>query len=312
MNDVRRRSYKDLTLPQLRSFCEVCRLGSYAAAARQLLLTTPAVWEQIQALERHYDRSLLKRSGNSVRPTPDGQQLLEMIQPLLAGLESTKSVLQQQTSGPPAALSFATHLRVLTDDISRGLARFQRQFPQVRLHIVYTGNDVDQRVAEGTADVGLSLEPGPDVPCRPTLVYEPAGQIDYLLVTPPRHPLLGRRSLHLKHILEHPLVLADAGGYSRRRVEEALHRHALAPQLVLAVETSSDEYTLSCVRAGLGVGITVGTGCGVIYRGLGVRPLRRWLGTARIGFLWRRGAHLPPATRALADAIRACVRPPRA
>ena len=44
MSDVRRRSYKDLTLPQLRSFCEVCRLGSYAAAARQLLLTTPAVW----------------------------------------------------------------------------------------------------------------------------------------------------------------------------------------------------------------------------------------------------------------------------
>ncbi len=307
MHAARRRSYKDLTLPQLRSFCEVCRLGSYAAAARQLLLTTPAVWEQIQALERHYGLPLLVRRGNSIRPTPDGRQLLEMLQPLLAGLDSTKSVLQQQTAGPPAALSFATHLRVLTDDISRGLARFRRAFPQVRLHVVYTGNDVDQRVAEGTADVGLSLEPGPDVPCRPTLVYEPAGQIDYLLVAPPRHPLLSRRTLTLRHILEHPLVLADAGGYSRRRVEEALHLHALASRLSLAVETSSDEYTLSCVRAGMGVGITVGTGRGVIYRGLGVRPLRRWLGAARVGFLWKRGAHLPPATRSLADAIGACI-----
>src|SRR5437773_6175175 len=75
----------------------------------------------------------------------------------------------------------------------------------------------------------------------------------------------------------------------------------------VAVETSSDEYTLSCVRAGLGVGITIGTGRGHLYRGLGVRSLRRWFGTARVGFLWPRGAYVPPAQRELAGAIRACV-----
>ena len=70
------------------------------------------------------------------------------------------------------------------------------------------------------------------------------------------------------------------------------------------VATSSDEYTLSCVRAGLGVGITIGTGRGHFYRGLGVRVLRRWFGTARVGFLWKRGAHVPVLQRELADAIR--------
>ena len=90
--------------------------------------------------------------------------------------------------------------------------------------------------------------------------------IDYLLVARPRHPLLARRGLHLRQILQYPLVLAEAAGYSRRRLEEALHRHALAPRLKLAVETSSDDYTLSCVRAGLGVGITVGTGRGAFYQ----------------------------------------------
>ena len=73
----------------------------------------------------------------------------------------------------------------------------------------------------------------------------------------------------------------------------------------VVVETSSDEYTLSCVRAGLGVGITVGTGHGHLYHGLGVRPLTRWFGLARVGFLWKRGAYVPPAQRALADAVRA-------
>src|SRR5437764_1246828 len=138
MTVAARRSYKDLSLAQLRSFCEICRLGRYTAAARTRLLTVPAVWEQMQGLERYY---------------------------------------------------------------------------------------------------GISL-----------------------LVTPSKHPLLRRRALHLRHVLEFRLVLGEAVAYSRHRVQEVLHRHALEPEATVAVETSSDEYTLSCVRAGLGVGITIGTG----------------------------------------------------
>jgi DNA-binding transcriptional LysR family regulator len=303
---TRRQAYKDLTLPQLRSFCEVCRLGSYAAAGRQLLLTSPAIWEQVKALERHYGAALVARRDGAIRPTAEGEQLLEMVRPLLAGLDSTKEVLHERGGGP-LVLTLATHLRVLSEEISRGLRRFQAAWPRVRLRVHYTGNDVDQRVAEGEADVGLSLEPGPDVPCATTLIYEPAGEIGYLLVARQRHPLLARRQLHLRDILQHPLVVAEAPGYSRRRLEEALHRHALAMPLPLAVETSSDEYTLSCVRAGLGVGVAVGTGRGVLFRGLGVRSLSRWLGTARYGFLWKRGAILPEATRSLARCLREAI-----
>jgi DNA-binding transcriptional LysR family regulator len=166
---------------------------------------------------------------------------------------------------------------------------------------------VDQRVLSGEADVGFTLEPGPDIPCATAVVYEPAGDVDYLLVTPPRHPLLRKRPLRLPHVARYPLVLGEPVAYSRRRVQEILHRHDLIRTVAVAVETSSDEYTLSGVRAGLGVGITIGTGQGNLYRDLGVRSLSRWFGTARIGFLWKRGAHLPPAQRELARAIQACV-----
>lgn len=304
MSDPKRHSYKNLSLAQLRGFCAVCRRGGYAAAARDLDLTSPAVWEQMQALERHYGRRLLERQGNVIRPTADGEHLLEMVRPLLAGLESTKEVLQQHDGALPKRLTLATNLRVLTEEVSRGLRQFQHGYPQVRLRVFYTGNDVDQRVLGDEADVGLTLEPGPDAPCSTAVVYEPAGELDYLLVTPRRHPLARQRALQLDHIVRYPLVLGEPGAYSRHRVQEVLHRHNLSGSAEVAVETSSDEYTLSCVRAGLGVGITVGTGHGHLYRGLGVRPLRRWLGTARVGFLWQRGAHVPPAQRALADAIR--------
>src|SRR5580765_7789021 len=104
---VPRRHFKELTLSQLRSFGVVCRLGSYAAAARELLLTSPAVWEQMQGLARHYGCRLLVRSGNGIVPTAEGAQLLEMIRPLLAGLDSTPDELNHQGGELPPTLPVA-------------------------------------------------------------------------------------------------------------------------------------------------------------------------------------------------------------
>lgn len=300
-----RRPYKELTLQQLRSFCAVCDHGGYAAAAREMNLTSPAVWEQVQGLERHYGVRLLERQGHGVRPTGAGIDLLAIVRPLLAGLESSRDVLRQQDGAAPAELTLATNLRVLCEEVSLALRRFHDAMPPVRLRVIYTGNDVEARVLSDEADVGFTLEPGPDTPPMPAIRYEPAGEVDYLLVTPADHPLLRDPDLSLEGIVRHPLVLGHAEGYSRRRVQEILHREQLTGALRVAVETNSDEYTLSCVRAGLGVGITIGTGRGHLYQGLGVRSLGAWFGSARVGFVWKRGAHQPPAQRALAEALRA-------
>jgi LysR family cys regulon transcriptional activator len=303
MRGAATRTFKDLTLAQLRSFAVVCRLGSYAAAARELLLTSPAVWEQMQGLERHYGCRLLVRRGNGIAATPEGQQLLDMIRPVLAAIDSTRDVVQQRGGAAPAVLTVATNLRVLADEISQALRRFQKQHRSVQLRLIFTGNDVDEWIADGRADVGLTLEPGPDQPSSATVTYEACGEVDYLLVAPRQHPLMRTRSFKLRQIADHPLVLGIAASYSRRRVEEVLHRHDLAGNIQLAVETSSDEYTLTCVRAGLGIGITIGIGQGQLYRGLAVRTLRNWFGTARVGFLWKQGAHLLAPQVALATSI---------
>src|SRR5215210_7014461 len=105
MSLASRLKFKDVTLTQLRSFIEVCRLGGCAAAARKLLLTTPAVWEQMRALERHFDVALLERRAGAMRPTQQGQRLLELLRPLLAGLDSAKETLRQEDGALPEQLT---------------------------------------------------------------------------------------------------------------------------------------------------------------------------------------------------------------
>lgn len=306
----RRPAYKDLSLVQLRSFVEVCRLESYAAAARELHLTSPALWEQLRGLESYYDCSLLKRSGNRMLPTPEGRQLLEMAGPLLAGLESTRAVLRQRQGEQPQQIRFVSGLRMLLEEVSLGMAVFRREHPQICLSLSHPGGeDLDEDVERGRADLGLTIEPGPGSTSPSAgVVHEPAYEMDYLLVAPADHPLARKRTLRLHDLVEHPLILGRPEDYARRRVEEVLYREGLLDQLRVAVETSTATLTFSSVRAGMGIGISVGNPQGLLARGLHVRSLSRWFGTARFVFVWKRGALRSPFLTRLTECITSTIR----
>jgi hypothetical protein len=86
-------------------------------------------------------------------------------------------------------------------------------------------------------------------------------------------------------------------------VQEVFHRHHLVDHMLVAVETNSDEYSTHCVRAGLGVAITVGLPTAWLYRGLHTRTLGRWFGSVRIGFVWKEGVIQSPAQQELARCV---------
>ncbi len=64
--------YKEIQLPQLRSFCVVATEGNFTAAARRLGLSTPTVWQQVRALETHLKTTLIRRRGRVVELTDEG------------------------------------------------------------------------------------------------------------------------------------------------------------------------------------------------------------------------------------------------
>jgi DNA-binding transcriptional LysR family regulator len=302
---VRTDRYKDLRLSQLRSYCEVCRLGSFAAAAQALHLTTPAVWEQVRSLESHYGVELLRRHGRSIQLTAEGAALADSMSRLLAEFDSTHELIQQQSGALPERITLVVSLRVQMHEVLRALRQFQLNYPTVGLRLRQVDSaDVAALLVAGDADLGIMLKPGPHDQSPAMIEYEPISEMDFLLVAPRGHPLIGKRTLKISDIVEYPLVLGRPEAFSRRRFEEVVHSHQLESRARVALETSSGSLTLAAVREGLGVGIVACMPNGVLTDGLGVRSLRRWFGTAQVVFARRRGAHLPPVQQHLADAIR--------
>ena len=61
---------------RLRAFATVARLGGFTAAARDLGISQPAVSQRIAELEKELDCTLLERTRDGVRLTPEGERLL--------------------------------------------------------------------------------------------------------------------------------------------------------------------------------------------------------------------------------------------
>ncbi|MEM7231360.1 MAG: LysR family transcriptional regulator [Planctomycetota bacterium] len=294
----------DLSTRQMRMFCAVYRLRSYAAAGREAGLSTSAAWEQVKEIQKVYGVDLFSRRGRQVEPTAAGERLHELLQPLIAGIDSTRKALLDTQESQPSRVTIASAVRMMLEEVSIALREFRRLHPEVTVTVLQCdAGDAQRIVDEGHADVALTLEPGPGY-AGDHVDLEPAYAIDYLLVAPARHELGAKRAVRLSDLTRYPLILPNEGSYSRHVLDQALHRQGIDAKLDVAVETANSAFTLACVRAGLGVGVVAGRGDGPLCKGLVVRSLRRLLGRARIVFVWKRGVIVPPTLRSLAETIR--------
>jgi DNA-binding transcriptional LysR family regulator len=193
---------------------------------------------------------------------------------------------------------------MLIEEVGAALKDFQQRHPNVTICLRQSDSrDAQPLVADGAVDMALVLEPGPGYAGK-DVTLEPAYDIDYLLIAPPRHPLAKRARLQPADLTKYPLVVPYADTYARHLLDQMLHDHGLRASARIAIETANSAFTVACVRSGLGVGVIAGQADGPLCEGLVVRSLARWLGQARIVFVRRRGALLSPILRQLSDTIR--------
>ena len=142
-------------LNSLSSFLEVARRRSFAAAARELGVSTSALSQSVRQLEARLGVTLLTRTSRSVALTDAGQRLLENAGPAVEqAIESLKTV-----SVRPGEVTGRVRLTVPTPAVALVLARLLprliERHPRVEVE-VYTENRFVNAVAEGF-DAGIRL-----------------------------------------------------------------------------------------------------------------------------------------------------------
>ena len=230
-------------------FRAVARHLSFSRAAEELLLTQPAVTQQIKALEEEVGLPLFDRAGGRVALTPVGKILFGYAVKLKELAEEAEQAIAQESGAHAGRLSIGASQTIGQYLLPTLMAAFLREIPRIELTAM-SGNTDEVLEALTSHSIDIALIEGPAL--RRDIVVEPFME-DHMVLAAPAGHLWTEHEISVATLIEEPLLMREQGSGSRRVVEQALEKAGYhTKDLKIAMTLDSTEGLLSAVEAGLG------------------------------------------------------------
>jgi molybdate transport repressor ModE-like protein len=283
---------RDLTLRQLRALAAVNAMGSVTGAAKSLNLTQPAVTLQLRNLEALTGLPLIQRTGEGMRLTDAGREVLAMTERIEAALldcEQTLDMIAGRSGGHVSigAVSTAKYF------VPFAIAAFSRQHPKIDITLrVGNREDIREALRGYDLDIAIMGQPPPDVPVEKRLL----GEHPHVIVAAAGHWLARDSGLAVVDLTYETFITRERGSGTRMLMEQFFQASDLQPKI--GMEMDSNETIKQAVIAGLGIAFislhTVASelqdGRLVVLDVAGLPVMRHWYAVRRLD-----KALMPPA-----------------
>ncbi len=235
---------------RIRVFRAVAHHLNFSRAAEELLLTQPAVTQQVKALEDELGIPLFDRGGGRITLTPGGAALLPFADKIKALGEEAIAAIAASYGQHGGELTLGASQTIGQYLLPTLIAGFLRMNPKVRI-TARSGNTDEMLEALVARKIQVALVEGPEG--RKDIQIEPFMEDHMVLVVPARHEWADRE-IALQDLKTESLLMREFGSGSRRVVEQALTKAGLkAKDLTVRMELDSTEGLLNAVEAGLGI-----------------------------------------------------------
>jgi DNA-binding transcriptional LysR family regulator len=236
----------------LRTLSVVLRVGSFAAAGRQLGYTGSAVSQQMSALESDSGLVLFDRAAHGIRPTAAAQLLSERASEMLGAFATLEEAVRQIATGTRGRLglgSFPTASEVL---VPTALVRFGRSFRNVEVR--FDDGEPDRllpRLVEGDLDVVVVYRYELVPRTWPPGIHRTSLMVEEMrLLVPGTYPDRGP-NVELSDFAEAAWISTREGSAGTLALERACAAAGFEPRI--RYRTNDYDVGRSFVRAGLGV-----------------------------------------------------------
>jgi len=235
---------------RLRVFRVVAHTLNFRKASEELLISQPAVTQQIKALETELGISLFDRSKGKVTLTASGTVLADYAGKLKALVDEAVQAIAEVSGTRTDELRVGASQTIGQYLLPNLLAGFRRNFPQVSLSGM-SGNTDEVLSALAEHRIDLALVEGPSL--RSDVRSEPFMEDHMVLVVPPDHEWAGQE-VAFEDLKSEEFVTRELGSGSRRVIEDALQQAGFdLKDLSTILTLDTTEGILSAVEAGLGV-----------------------------------------------------------
>jgi LysR family transcriptional regulator, transcriptional activator of the cysJI operon len=235
---------------RIRVFRTVAQHLNFSRAAEELLLTQPAVTQQIKALEDEFGVPLFDRGGGHIALTPGGRALLPFAEQMKVLCDEAIAAVAGAYGEQAGELALGASQTIAQYLLPKLVAGFRHTNPKVRV-TVRSGNTDEVLETLIAREIHLALIEGPEQ--RKDVHVEPFMEDHIVLVVPANHDW-ANREIQSADLKNEPLLVREFGSGSRRVVEQALASAGVkVKDLTISMELDSTEGLLNAVEAGLGI-----------------------------------------------------------
>lgn len=237
---------------RLRVFRSVIASGSVQAAADNLRMTSSAVSQHLQALQRDTGLVLFERVGRGIVPTAAARTLDEATDDLMSQLSRVDAVVGDLREGRTGRLTLGYFASAGATWMPELVHELTTELPDLTLDLVLT-----ETGSKGLLpDLDLTIE-GPETPVRPGYRRVELMEDPFVAAVNTSHPLAGRESVSLLDLRGERLVSNDLlSSPGHRIVLAACAMAGFTPRF--AVQAQDFTSALAFVAAGVGVSIVPG------------------------------------------------------
>ena len=208
---------KILNLFKIKVLSEVCKTNSYLTASKNLYITPSAVSKIIKGLEAEWNMCLVNSTGNSIRVTPQAEQLVGAASGLLQANDEFVNLLSSINGHSNTTIlqigSGASHSKIV---MNRLLASLTAGFPGLEYEVITNNSaEIIKSIEEGQLDCGIVSGVVPESIDR-QLIY----QDKISLYAYHGHPLASD-VISLQDIT-YPICLREKGSSTRFYIEQFL------------------------------------------------------------------------------------------
>ncbi|GAA4909911.1 DNA-binding transcriptional LysR family regulator [Stackebrandtia albiflava] len=298
-----------LNVERLRVLWAVANHGAVGLAARNLHVTTSAVSQQIDKLEREVGQELVVRQGRGVRLTDAGRLLAEHARDILSRMEQAEADLAAQQGSAFGWLTVGAFPTAARGLMPQALARLRRRHPGLTISLRELEPEwAVTELQRGDMDLALVL----DWATRPLALSPELRRIGLMtdlidVALPAGHRLAGKAELDLADLAAEPWIAWPQGEMCREWLETTLHAMELRPRIA---HTAGEHQTqLALVAAGLGVAVAPRLGRHPVPEGVVLVPVRDSL-RRNIQVAWRADSEARPSVAATVQVLQEVARTP--
>jgi len=233
------------TLKQLYSFEAVVRLGGFTSASKELHITQPAVYMQVQQLQKNIGAKLFNINGKTITPTFIGKKIYKTAVRAINVVENSKLEIEQNLNPDSGHLQIAV-ATTANSFVSRLLSRFKKEYPKMTFYIDVTNRQaLLDNLKNNNADLVIMGEPPKNIP----LISSAFMKNPLIAIAHPDNELLTKKKISIKDLNKETLLTREIGSGTRITIERFTGLDFNSD-----IQINSNEAIVEAVQAGLGIG----------------------------------------------------------